>query len=525
MREQGYNVDKLTPTHSKNDIVWDSENNQFVLVYEDGTTYTGTTTDATSDKSKMWKVYTEIPTESEYSIYYSGTTSVETVNANGVGFDAGNASVKTINYTNTTGTSKNNIIRTTSANTTLNIDAEADTITHYGAVGNLVVTAVDYNCYYEYGSAAFVKVAKGSIVVKNGGSVDLLYATSSNVVAKVDDGGTIADAVCVSTNDSTEFSNNKGGNITFKTSINGTVLTEETINDLGKISTSAQTGEKPADTNYVAILNKVGYESLQTAIDKASDNDVIYMVDDVYLESCKSTDCINITKPLTIKGNNHTITGKLSNKNDRIVNIGNSSGIENGKISISDLIITSGSTSSSECRGINAYYLYSCSIELNNVDVSIPDYYAFNIVECDGLEISMNDCSIQGWATIQNWSNNVKLVANDCSFDAVNIHDGGNDSFSNIVLSQRNGENNDFTFNNCNFTADKSNPNADVTQVICELRSSCNNKVSFNNCSFEKCAAPTYITSAPSTDDDSNTILINGKDVSSDKTIVGEFID
>ena len=149
MKEQGYVVDKLTPTHSKNNIVWDSENNQFVLVYENGETFTGTTVDPTVDKSKMWKVYTEIPTESEYSVYLAGTNVTGNVEVKGVGFDAGeNVGISTVTYKNETNVAKDVVIRTNGGNLTVN----SGSVVHYGVARYLTLDS----------SATYTE--KGSIV-------------------------------------------------------------------------------------------------------------------------------------------------------------------------------------------------------------------------------------------------------------------------------------------------------------------------------------------------------------------------
>ncbi len=186
----GYDVKKLTPTNSDNLILWDQESDNFVL-YANGKYNNAGAEVKVTDEYKLWNIYTEMPAEADqkYSIYYNGTETV--ANVNGVGFDAGESSVETVNYVNTTGTAKSVVIRTNSANTNLNIDAATDTVNHYGNVGKVDAVAIDMNCYNEYGTAAYVKVTAGKVVVKAGGEIAVAFVNnenSANAVVTVDGG-------------------------------------------------------------------------------------------------------------------------------------------------------------------------------------------------------------------------------------------------------------------------------------------------------------------------------------------------
>ena len=185
--EGGYDVKKLTPTNSDNLILWDQESDNFVLFANGKYNNAGAEVKVT-DEYKLWNIYTEMPAEADqkYSIYYIGNKTEVTVN--GVGFDAGTSSVANVKYENTTGEPKNVVIRTNSANTNLTIDAATDTVNHYGNVGMVDVQKIDMNCYNEYGTAAYVKVAQGKVVVKASGKIAVAYASTASAEVVVEGG-------------------------------------------------------------------------------------------------------------------------------------------------------------------------------------------------------------------------------------------------------------------------------------------------------------------------------------------------
>ncbi len=291
-------------------------------------------------------------------------------------------------------------------------------------------------------------------------------------------------------------------------------------------------------SDTVAMCNGKEYTSLQSAIDAAENNSTIKIYKDIELSDCSSTNCINITKPLIIQGNGSKINANLDGSNERIINIHD---FKEGTVKLSNLSIYS-DTYSEQVRGLNVYDT-SCKLVLDNFDISLPHFYAFNIVTgCEGMEVTMNNCNLKGWNSIYNHSDEVTLNATNCSFDTVNPETDGGDSntFSNIVVSEyyqsnnTDGKLNDFTFTNCEFSADKAHPEADVNQYICDLRSPCQNTVNFIDCEFLKCAAPTYFQSAvysqqfdengnpvddtrsPEEYDNTNQVLINGEKASDD---------
>ncbi len=256
-KESGYDVEKINASNTDNEILWDGINDAFCYLegkqLENGNGNVKYLPEMKLETEKdqlksydYWKIYTSddrnIVNQSEgqtFSIYLGGKDYNGTVELQ-VGFDAGeNTGITTVNYTNNSGIAKDVVIRTKGASTTLTINTTSGNVNHYGSLGKLIVTEVPYDCYYEYGQTTYAKVSKGKIVAKTGGEIAILYAFAAAVSAK-EDGGTITNAYCVSTtaveetdDGYTNFSNNKGGNVTFKYTDDGTAsgtpLTESTI--------------------------------------------------------------------------------------------------------------------------------------------------------------------------------------------------------------------------------------------------------------------------------------------------------
>lgn len=260
------------------------------------------------------------------------------------------------------------------------------------------------------------------------------------------------------------------------------------------VKVSFKTGE--------ALVNDVVYSSLQDAIDNAQDSQIVYLLKDIKISNpTDSENFISINKSLALDGRGYSIYCDDENMNDnaRLVNI---SGISDANIIIKSITIES-ENYGSYMRGLNLFQLNNVNLTIENSTIQIPHYYALNIgIQCENLSISLDRTSIIGWATVYNHSSNVKLVANKCSFDSTNptLSGGETNSFGNVVVCEYydwkgsgDSNNNEFTFNECDFTADKLYPTSDVNQVVFDVRSPYNNTLEINNCSFSRLATPAYI--------------------------------
>lgn len=179
LKDQGYDITKLSPTSAGSDIVWDSNKNQFVLVMQNGEYYTGTTYEdyKESDYYKLWKIYTNTDvSNSKYSVYLSNTDLTGEVTVNGVGFDAGeNTGISKVTYNSDN--DRANTIRTNGGE--LVVNAPDGTVNHYEKADKVTVIAVAGHSYHEYGKV------EGTITIQAGHISVEKTAEVSSIVADV----------------------------------------------------------------------------------------------------------------------------------------------------------------------------------------------------------------------------------------------------------------------------------------------------------------------------------------------------
>lgn len=180
----GFIVSRINASVAGNEILWDSVNDCFVYLKGNEIVYQANREETPVDRSKKylyWRIYESLPTEQTYSIYlnnetYNAETSVT------VGFDAGrNKNAFAVNYTGT-GTAQKVILRTDGQNLTVN--AEHDTVNHYGATRTLTVTAVaTSDCYHEHGFVGtLASFGSGKLVAYRGAQY---HQTKDDIVAQL----------------------------------------------------------------------------------------------------------------------------------------------------------------------------------------------------------------------------------------------------------------------------------------------------------------------------------------------------
>lgn len=162
----GFDVAKISASVSEHEILWDSVNYCFVYKTEKGITgIPDTQTNKDVKDYQYWRFvnnYDEIAT-STYSVYWYGGELDEskTVTVN-VGFDAGEAKIEKIIYARAENAEafENVIIRTSGGK--LEITAKNDSVSHYGIVDSVKITAVADHSYYEKGEV------RGNLTIKEG---------------------------------------------------------------------------------------------------------------------------------------------------------------------------------------------------------------------------------------------------------------------------------------------------------------------------------------------------------------------
>ena len=202
--EFGYDVGKINASATGNEILWDSENDIFCYLKGDKVEYIPETSLKNGKPAdyKLWKVYNageKVPEQQKYSIYWNRTDDFTATLT--VGFDAGKCTAITALKYERTGedvTPQEVVIRTSSGETDLTVDAANDTVMHYGAAGKVSVLAVDKtHSYHEFGSVHTLEATSGHIVLESGSLVydlqkaaeaatDLSFVSNGTVVKKAD---------------------------------------------------------------------------------------------------------------------------------------------------------------------------------------------------------------------------------------------------------------------------------------------------------------------------------------------------
>ena len=189
--EFGYDVGKINASATNKEILWDSKND--VFCYYDTNTKTPEYIPETSLKNgavaenetyKLWKIYTseakikeDTDANKYFSIYWN---SADNFNATlTVGFDAGECTaITTLNYVRT-GDKQEVVIRTKGA-TTLTVDAEKDTIYHYGEAGSVKVIKCDTASYHEFGKVVGnLEITKGRLELAASANVNTVLVSSA----------------------------------------------------------------------------------------------------------------------------------------------------------------------------------------------------------------------------------------------------------------------------------------------------------------------------------------------------------
>ena len=293
--EAGYDVEKLTPTTNDYEIIWNQAKNEFALLDENGSVVYGEKNEGT-DEYKNWKFVSEYDANSSYSMYLKNNTTTTSIDDLKVGLDVGtNTTITTVNYANST--SKDDVrIRTNSKNTTLNINAENDIVSHFDFAKEVNISKIAKSSYHEYGNIeGNINLSYGRVELQDGASV-------SNIVIKEIDG-------VVPTSDNVK--------VTVSANANANLVISE-VSGVSPIidGNGASSVIKLEDvTNKVAAIGSKTFDTLNAALDNVKNDDTIVLLSDCTLDK-------RFYVPENIKMsfdlNNHNISS-----NDRLFYVSN----------------------------------------------------------------------------------------------------------------------------------------------------------------------------------------------------------
>ena len=284
VEEQGINVAKLKPLTSKYLIAWNSEANEFALLNESKELVTGK---LSSTANLNWLIASSysVTENTGYSVYlmpdYKGDSTLNIT----TGLDVGeNTNVEVVNYSKTT-EAKDVTIRTNGG--TLNIDADSDSVDHYGANDLVNIKAIDTASYHENGVVAYVRIEAGHFVAENTSKVINLNVATSNVTVTEESSATV-------------MAYSKGADDVVVT-VNGEAKEVTEVKSEEEIKTGANDSALVTDGGVVEV-NGLMFKSLQSAINMAQDGDTLKLVDDE-----KVTAAISIGKNITIDFNGYVV--------------------------------------------------------------------------------------------------------------------------------------------------------------------------------------------------------------------------
>lgn len=182
----GFIVAKVIASVTKNEILWDSENDVFCYLKEGESKpeyipQTKLTVENPADVA-YWRISSKTEDlTGKYSVYYTGDTPESGKIITSVGFDAGKVEgITSVEY-NGSDAGQTVIIRTNSYATVVTIDAEKDVVKHYDKVGTVEILAVAPSSYHEYGTVlGNLTITKGHVEIASGADVGTILVSSAN---------------------------------------------------------------------------------------------------------------------------------------------------------------------------------------------------------------------------------------------------------------------------------------------------------------------------------------------------------
>lgn len=180
----GYDVAKIVTKDKDNKILWDSVNDCFVYLDGENIKYLPESKTEEVHDWNYFEIFSEMPSAEalktqKYSIYLSGEGKTVENKEVSVGFDSGKNTVKSLTYKNETTTAKDVVINTNGG--TLTVNAEKDTVKHYGVSSVVTIENVATKSYHEYGTVGEIKLAAGRVVVEGKADVGSVLVTAESI--------------------------------------------------------------------------------------------------------------------------------------------------------------------------------------------------------------------------------------------------------------------------------------------------------------------------------------------------------
>ena len=386
----GYDVAKINASATDNEILWDSKNDCFVYKKDSGIEYIPNSVSEEQQKAvknyQYWIIAsTPNATYSTYLYDYKGS-GTETVTT---GLDVGNETVAAITYKNDTANAQEVAIRT-NGGTNVTVDADLDTVYHYGKAGSVEIIKCAMASYHVYAKiTGTLTLKKGHVDIEKSGSIGIIDIKAVNASEFI-------------------ISNKKGGALDIVKADNPEVITSENV----KVSesTGVMTSE---DKNAVAYSESKGFLKVW---DKALGNGKTTLLadleDKVYYVSVKTgitaTFDLNGHKFKTDESGYSRVNGSLTMQDTSV----NESGLYycavnyKGNKQDKGVLVVSGENAS--------FTLESGTIEAKNAKGEFDSNNGqFGVAIWEGATTTINGGTIKaGWYTIVGNGNDIYATSN-----------------------------------------------------------------------------------------------------------------
>ncbi|MBO4855997.1 MAG: hypothetical protein J5511_01305 [Bacilli bacterium] len=109
--------------------------------------------------------------------------------------------------------------------------------------------------------------------------------------------------------------------------------------------------------------------------------------------------------------------------------------VENATLNITGVDIEGPSTGT-YTNAIGMFDTTNCTVNLNDVDVEISDYYGINVGSGnENLEINIENSSVQAWGAFNIWSPNTVVNVKNSTIRGVNPHSDSSNAFGVVVIN------------------------------------------------------------------------------------------
>lgn len=252
LKETGFIVANLTPTADGYQYVWDSRENQMLLLDDkDSIVCPENVSFRTEGYTDYFKLISKDSEKNDKGFSYYLKDEYEGSNEFSTGVDVGSNQID-VSYRQSAKT-QNVIIRTNGG--TLTVDAENDTVRHYGEADKVNITAVDSdNCYKEFGTISqSIELTKGKLVINKESNVPLVDVKGTDVSIIINSG---SKEPVVLAESNVKISGNKNNPVS---SQSGTAVVRyaDQTNKAFSTFTEAATSALATTNNEVILLNDV----------------------------------------------------------------------------------------------------------------------------------------------------------------------------------------------------------------------------------------------------------------------------